>query len=392
MFYVYQDGYNDCGFTSLKNYLATINHDSAYLYLPNPKQEDEMYSFKDLSEYAKTLGFELSAYVSQDKEKLSKDDTLPMLALINEGDRSHLVMVYDVSEQVVSYIDPAEGKKKVDRDYFLSIWDGKMLIVEDFKKKKCPIRKENLLTRKEETLINVMQFSACILLLLGFYFIDNKYPFYLSIIFFACFAIMEIALRSYGIALLKIIDKRVYTDSLKVKEGKMKEFYLTLEKNKSYEISFAMNSIYYIMSIVMIGFVLYINGGFNLYYLLFGLFFALIEAFFLRPYLEKKENELAILEKQINDQDISLIRRIHDSGYRYGKIVLTYRYMMLGISLLGIVLVMALSSVVSVPYVIFYLSINIFFYHNLVNFLGLDKGMRKHRQNVIHQINLTNHK
>ena len=42
--------------------------------------EESLYSFKDLSEYAKTLGFELSAYLSQEKEKLSKDDNLPLLA------------------------------------------------------------------------------------------------------------------------------------------------------------------------------------------------------------------------------------------------------------------------------------------------------------------------
>lgn len=169
----------------------------------------------------------------------------------------------------------------------------------------------------------------------------------------------------------------------------MKEFYITLEQNKRYEVSINLNAIYSVMSVIVVALLIFINGGYSLYYLLFGLFFAFIEVMFLKPYLEKKNQEIQELEENIKDNDLGVIKLAHQKAYEYGKITLLYRYVVLGMTLLGIVLIMALSEVISIPYVIFYLVVNVFFYKNLVAGLSMDGEIKKHRQLRVHQNNLT---
>lgn len=388
MFYVLQEGKKDCGFACLKVLLANVNNDSNYLYLPNPKAEDEAYSFYELIEYASNYGFTLSAYSVSDKENLSLENGLPMLVSISKEGKAHMVMLYKVSKKYVYYFDPSCGKRKMDKESFIDCWNGKLLKFDEFKKKKCAIKRKRLLTNKEELVMDLLEIVAGISITLGLFFTQEKYPFFLPIILFAVFAISEVLLRSYCLYVYRRIDERVYNDSLKVKKGMMKEFFITLENNKQYEVMINLNSIYAVLSVVVIALFLYVSGGFSLYYLLFGLFFAFIEVTFLEPYLLRKNNEISELENTICDDDLGLIKVAHQKAYRYGRISLLYRYVVLGISLLGIVLIMGMSGVISIPYIIFYLCLNIFFYKNLVTGLGMNQRVQKHRQSIVHQINL----
>ena len=388
MFYVLQEDNYDCGFTCLKVLLANVNKDSNYLYLPNPKGSGEVYSFDELMEYASRLGFTLSAYKIADRSTLSLDDGLPMMFSVSKEGKSHMVLVYKVNRKYVYYFEPSSGKKKMKIEEFIELWDCKLLKLDNFQKIPCPHKVNRLLTKKEELAMDLLEILACVSLTLGLCFIDEKYPFYLSIIMFASFAILEILLRSYCLHVFKNIDERTYNDSLNVKEGKMRDFYITLEENKKMEVSLNLNSIYCIMSVMVIIVYLGTIGGYSLYYLFFSVFFAFIEVMFLEPYLMKKNQEILELEANIDDGDFALIKLAHEKAYQYGKMTLAYRYVVLGFTLLGIVLIMALSEVISIPYIIFYLVLNVFFYKNLVSGLSTDEKIKKHRQNIVHQINL----
>ena len=388
MFYVLQEDNYDCGFTCLKVLLANVNKDSNYLYLPNPKGNGEIYSFNELMEYASHLGFTLSAYKIADRSTLSLDDGLPMMFSLSKEGKSHMVLVYKVNRKYVYYFEPSSGKKKMRIEEFIELWDCKLLKLDNFKKIPCPEKVNRLLTKREELVMDILEILACVSLTLGLCFIDEKYPFYLSIIMFASFAILEILLRSYCLYVFKSIDERTYNDSLKVKKGKMRDFYITLEENKKMEVSLNLNSIYSVMSVVVIIVYLGTIGGYSLYYLFFSVFFAFVEVMFLEPYLAKKNQEILELESSIDDGDFALIKLAHEKAYQYGKMTLAYRYMVLGFTLLGIVLIMALSEVISIPYIIFYLCINIFFYKSMVMGLSMDQNIKKHRQNIVHQINL----
>ena len=388
MFYVLQEDNYDCGFACLKSLLASVNHDSNYLYLPNPKEENTIYSFLDLIEIASSYGFTLSPYNVSDKEELALDEGLPMLFSTVRDEKTHMLLVYKVNQKYVYVIDPAVGKKKLKRNEFIALWDGKVLKLDAFSKKACPIKRKPLLTSKEEFMMDLLEIMACICITLGLTFVNEKYPFFLSIVMFASFALLEIFLRVYTLHVFKSIDERTYNDSLKVKKGRMKEFFLTLEDNKRYEVSINLNSIYAVMSIIVVMMIIVINGGYSLYYLLFGILFAFFEVAFLNPYLQNKNAEIQELEMNIGDDDLGLIKIIHEKAYQYGKITLLYRYVVLGITLFGIVLIMALSGVISIPYIIFYLCVNVFFYKNMVCCLSMDENIKKHRQNIVHQINL----
>ncbi|MBO4682877.1 MAG: hypothetical protein J5618_03355 [Bacilli bacterium] len=388
MFYVLQEDNYDCGFTCLKVLLANVNKDSNYLYLPNPKANGEVYSFNELSEYASELGFTLSAYKIADRSTLSLDDGLPMMFSLSRDEKSHMVLVYKINKKDVYYFDPSCGKKKMRIEQFIELWDCKLLKLDNFKRISCPHKVSRLLLKKEEIAMDILEILACLSMALGLCFIDEKYPFYLSVIMFASFAILEILLRSYCLFVFKKIDERTYNDSLKVKKGKMRDFYLTLEENKKMEVSLNLNSIYCIMSVVVIILYLGVIGGYSLYYLFFSILFVFIEVTFIEPYLNKKNQEIIELEANIGDEDFGIIKLAHEKAYQYGKVILAYRYVVLGLTLLGIVLIMALSEVVSIPYIIFYLCLNIFFYKNLVSGLSTDENIKKHRQNIVHQINL----
>lgn len=388
MFYVLQEDNYDCGFTCLKVLLANVNKDVNYLYLPNPKKEKEVYSYYELMEYASSLGFTLSAYLIKEKNELRLDDGLPMLFSTSTNSKAHMLLVYKINKKYVYYFDPHFGKKKMEKKQFIEIWDGGLLKLDDFKKIPCPKKSKRLLSKKEELMMDIFEILASLCLTSGLCFINEKYPFYLPIIMFASFAIFEILLRSYCLYVYKKIDERTYNSELKVKKGRMKEFYLTLENNKKFEVSINLNSIYSVMSVVVIILFIAISGGYSLYYLFFGILFAFIDVMFISPYLAKKNLEIVELEENIDDDNIALIKLAHDKAYRYGKVMLLYRYTVLGISLLGIVLIMALSGVISIPYIIFYLCINTFFYKSLVSGLGMDETIKKHRQSKAHLSNL----
>ena len=388
MFYILQENKSDCGFACLKSMLASANHDHNYLYLTNPKVTEEPYSFFDLMEYSKKLGFDLNAYNVKEKEKLELENSLPILVTSLGEQGNHMLMIYKINKHYIYYVDPALGKRKMKKEIFFEIWNGQLLKLDNFSKKKCETKIQNLLTNREELIMDFLEILSCLSITLGLCFVDKKYPFILPVIMFSLFAIFEILLRSYCIHVYKNIDERVYTDDLKVKKGKLKEFYRTLEENKRYEVSLNLNAIYAVMSVIVISLLLFINGGYSLYYLLFGLFFAFIEVMFLNPYLEKMNQDIQEMEENINDDDFGLIKLAHQKAYKYGKITLLYRYVVLGMTLLGIILIMALSGVISIPYIIFYLVINIFFYKNLVNGLSLERHIKRHRQLRVHQSNL----
>ena len=392
MFYILQDGRNDCGFACLKSLLASVNHDPHYLYLPNPKEEDSPYCFFDLVSYAEELGFNLSAYNVPDKENIALEGKMPVMVSVMLHDHPHMFMIYKVKKHYVYVIDPAIGKKKIKKNDFLEMWDGKLLKLEKSPVRHCPVKRKPLMNKKEEIITDILEIVAGLSVTSGLLFIGEKYPFYLPIIMFALFAIFEILLRSYCIHVFSNIDKRTYDENLKVKKGKLKEFYSTLEENKRYEVTINLNSIYAVISVVVISLAIASSGGYSLYYLVFGLLFAFIDVMFIEPYQFKKNLEILEMESLIGDDDIGLIYRIHQKAYRFGRISLFYRYVVLGITLFGIVLIMAMSGVISIPYIIFYLCVNIYFYKSLVAGLSMDKQIRDHRQKVIHQINLLDNK
>ena len=388
MFYILQEEKNDCGFTCLKSLLATVNKDSHYLYLANPKEEGEVYSFYDLIEYTDKMGFKLEAYNVTDKENIELKNKQPILVSTNLVNRAHMVMVYKISKRYVYYLDPSIGKKKMKKEEFISIWDGRALVLENFEMKKCKERRKPLINKKEEVLMDILEILACLSITSGLLFIGEQYPFFLPIIMFSLFAIFEILLRSYMIHVFNNIDKRTYNDSLKVKEGRFKEFYTTLEEDKRYEVSINLSSIYAVMSVIVISLILASHGGYSLYYLLFSMLFALIEVLFIEPYMARKNQEIQELENNITDGDLGLVHIIHQKAYRFAKITLLYRYVVFGMTLLGIVLIMALSGVISISYIIFYLCLNVFFYKSLVSGLGMNGHIKKHRQLRVHLINL----
>ena len=389
MFYIQQRGKYDCGFTALKVYLANYNDDRAYLYLASPLQEDVPYSFLQLINYAKEYGFNLKAYQIDDKENLSSKEEFPMLFSLSTSSLHHLVMVYKVNRRYVYYLDPCYGKKKVPREEFLSNWDGKLLKIEGEDKKRCPVRVNNLLTIKEKIVISILEFLSFADLLLGIFFIKEDIPLYVPIICLAAFAITEIILRNIILLICRNVDKRVYNPSLMLKRGEMRHFYNLLEENKQLEISLPLNAVYYSLFLPLTIFVIAMNGTLNFYYVLFGVIFALAYIFLLSPYLKKKNKEIVYIEEELKDnEDLSLIKKAHQSSYQYGRIFLYYRYTLLAVSLIGIILIMALSDVISIPYVIFYLVLNVFLYKGIIGLYNLLDQHQRYYQNYLEMINL----
>jgi len=79
-------------------------------------------NFYNLKEAAEKYGFE----VIGKKEDLSKY-TSPVIAQINQNNLLHFVVIYDVNESYVWIMDPAIGKRKINKSDFNNVFTGYIL-------------------------------------------------------------------------------------------------------------------------------------------------------------------------------------------------------------------------------------------------------------------------
>ncbi len=132
------------------------------------------YSLKDLEERMSSFGFDLRFYKSE-KEQFSYpfDKEGPFLALLDEKEGTHMVVVTDINKDEVAYLDPISGQTNVKREKFLSLWNGCWGTLEQYHVVKPP-KKQRIIPIWQNVLSDSLLFLSEIALGFAFAFLDRR--------------------------------------------------------------------------------------------------------------------------------------------------------------------------------------------------------------------------
>ena len=364
MFFISQLGKQDCAFACLKMMLANYHQDKNYLYLPC--EMNKSYSFQEIITIARGYNLELNGVKISSASELFKCESFPIVVTLNRrrGEK-HSVLVLKANHRNVTIFDPELGKRKMNTELFFKEWNLRALLFAKVNKTKCPTQFPDFIAKKDKIILPILQVLSGISLLLGTYFISDKVQFYLPIIFFSLFVVFELLFRNALVNSMKRMDELILDYPIAIDKTTYPEFYKTVEKYRLISLTVIPNFIYSCMIMIFISFILVMNDLVNIAYIILPLALAVVEVFIYNPFFKGKEIELVEKEKGIDDIENDFqfkmkSNEIHDSAYKFALNKNIFNYVEIAIMVFTIALTMALTGVINITYVIFYLCISIF--------------------------------
>ena len=376
MHFISQIGEHDCGYTCLAMLLANYHHDKNYLFL---KHEDREYSFKELIDEAAKYNVELKGVKIPDPFELTNNDTFPIIVVIKlENEARHSVLLLKANTKKVVYYDPAFGKISESFVDFASKWTKHALIVTKYEKTTCDIKPDNFIATRDKITLPIFQILSGASLLLATYFIDRAVVMYLPIIFFVLFFVFELLFRDNLIRAMRRMDTRIDNYEIDVPKGKYHDLFVATEKYRAKALTRTPDIINASLISAFLIFILIINSRMNLIYVALVIFLAFIECFVFTPFLNKKTIEVNKQEQNIQNVDSVeeyqiLANSTRENAYKIGQYRTVFTYVSIGILLFMSILLMAVSDVVNLTYVVFYLCVCLFLRMNIIKVFSFDE-------------------
>ena len=322
MFFISQLGKQDCAFACLKMMLANYHKDRNYLYLPC--NLNRSYSFQDLTVEASKYNMTLLGVKIDNAEELIKCKQFPLIVTLQKKNVRHSVLVVRANAKYVYVYDPDLGKRKIQTEIFLSEWTSRALIVKEFTPTKCPRKFGDFVMKKDKIILPVLQILSGASLLIGTYFLSDQGRYYIPIIFFSLFAILEIIFRWSLVNAMRNMDELINSHEFNVN-----------------------NAIYVFLPMAL----------------------AFIEVFLYKPYFKSKSIEVMEKENELNEVETSYQFKMksgeaHSIAYQLGLNRGVFSYLEIVVLLLTIVVTMTITNTFNITYVVFYLCISFFLKQN----------------------------
>ena len=376
MHFISQIGEHDCGYACLNMMLANYHHDKNYLFL---KHEDRQYSFKELIDIAKTHNLILKGVKITDPFELTKNDRFPIIAVIKlDNGARHSVLLIKANRKKVVYYDPAFGKVSESFVNFVSKWLKTALIVENVTKTSCDTTPDSFIARRDKITLPIFQILSGVSFLLATYFIDRDMAMIMPVIFFLLFFIFELLFRDNLVRAMRRMDAAIERYEIDVSKEK---YHALFEATEKYRLK-ALTRIPEIINATLISaflvFILLINERTNVIYVALTLLLAVVECFVFNPFINKKINDVARQEQFLRDVETAdeyriLVRSTREEAYRIGQYKTVFGYVSIGVLLFASIIMMAITNVVNLTYMVFYLCVCLFLRMNLVKVFSFDE-------------------
>jgi len=395
MYFIPQIGSSDCGFACLKMMLATIHKDSNYLYLPFHERK-EPYSYQQLTALALQYNVEIIGFKVEDEDEIKKNEVFPILvSLDNEAGGKHAVLITKMKCGRVFIADPEKGTYSLSFKQFFRLWGRTGLLIRNYAITPCPILHQETLEKKDYILPFAAQIMTGIFGVLSVYFFDKTTPLIIPLTFLIAFVLCEICLRGSLFKLMRKTDLKIL-DQSDVKIRNYRLFHERFESFKRLMMSMPLNFVYYFMICAFLTFIIILNDPRNMFLIIAPLILAFFDAFYLHDICKKKERELEIEERALfKATDIEAFRQreneLHEKTYQYGKRVLIKKYFFIFVMLIATCGIMIVNEQFSIPFIIFYLSVEFALYTNLNNLFSFPDQRIKYLQakvslsNILHQ-------
>ncbi|MEG1738866.1 MAG: cysteine peptidase family C39 domain-containing protein [Bacilli bacterium] len=380
-YYINQIMEKDCGFASLKMLFSLTSKNTNYLYIPQ-ETRDKAYSFYDLLKIGNKYDFKLTCYHIGEKNDLKKLLKTPFIASISDNNTHHAVVIQKIVMNKLTVYDPKLGIYKMKIEQFLNIWDGNCIVV-----LKRPTKKyasfEKKIYRKCYRITNIiLQIMSSIFLIVGFFFIDEKFHFATPIAFFAAAIISEI--------LQKFMINKFFAnfDDILISELKSRE-QNDISSNLQEIVQYKMSSSFKYSSLIInfissisISVLLIINNATNLYFVLGIFLLKLFDLLIYKPVIEnvKKEIRNKELKIQNNNDAFANYKELGTLSTKLISILNIKKYLAYFVILVLSFVSMAIFNKLSINYLLFQCLMLWFIYDALSNIEGYRNSLYEHRK------------
>lgn len=360
---------HDCGFACLKFLLANFHKCKDYLYLPQ-EEDKKSYSFQDLVKLGDKYGLTLFGFEMSNKKEIEKRMPSPcIVSMYSDKGMKHAVILIKAKKKHFLIFDPIKGKIKMDKREFYALWDGKGLFVSSYTKKKIRLEKETSFLKKERFILSIFQIASIISMVTSIYFVDEKFDFFLPLIFISIFFVFEILSKAYSFKLMSKIDSLYLNSLTNIPSNKIK-FMKRLEKYKVGIINtplklFSSGLLALFLIVVMI-----LNNLYNAVPILIISIIILFEQFFLSPKNKLKIHNINKFERKLNTfKDIDNFKNgyysLHKSTYKLGIITLISKGIILFLIIISNLIVLLITKSISTGHLIFNTCIQYYIYDSI---------------------------
>lgn len=394
MYFISQAGKHDCAFACLSMMLANYHHDKNYLFL---KHEDKQLSFKDLQIIGESYNLKLLGVKIDNVNEIANCRNFPIIVTLKLKDNTrHSVLVYRANKKKIYFFDPARGKMVMSLREFDDKWTKNALIAEKPIRYACPINPPTFIAPRDKISLPLFQVLSGLSLLVGSYFVSKDAFIFLPIIFFSLFIIFELLFRENLIRAMQRMDEEIAKYELDITKEEYYSFYESTEKYRLNAVAFVPNIIFNMLISIFLTIILVMNGAINLIYVLLSFLFAGVESIILEPYFDKQtrqieddETEICIAENDDEFRHYASCAR--EKAYHLGLMKTVLSYLSIGLMLIITILIMALSEVVSITYVVFFLCISVYLksnFNKMFKFTSQEEKCNHFRSKIIHSLKI----
>jgi len=255
----------------------------------------------------------------------------------------------------------------------------------------------DFIDKKDKITIPLWQIISSISLAVGMYFINANSYFFLPIIFLALFIIFELMFRKNLISAMQRMDDNIFNYKIKAEKKEFYDFFKVMEKYRYVSLTIIPNLLYVVLISVFVTMVLVMNSTINIIYVLLSLLLAFIHVYIYLPYQKNKYDEAIEKEAEVKEvenqfQFRSVINTAHESAYKLGLFKNALTYIEIAVLLMSIITVMAVSHIVNITYVIFYLCISVYLKDNFIRLMQYSDSSEDYNNQLaklLHYIDLS---
>ena len=170
------------------------------------------------------------------------------------------------------------------------------------------------------------------------------------------------------------MDDQVFIHKLTAKKEEYFEVYRTLEKYRFVALTIIPNFLYTILLSIFVTAILIMNGAINAVYIILSLALAVIHVYVYMPYFKRKSNEIMEQENELREAENEFefhyaIDKAHNAAYQLGISKNAFTYLEIAVLLMSIITIMAVSGIINIVYVVFYLCITVYLKDNFIRLL-----------------------
>lgn len=357
-YYIKQIGEKDCAFACLKMLMAIVYKKRDFLFYPQIKI-DQSYSFKEIIDVAAQEGITLIGFRYAAKNDILKQTNLPLLIPIYKNGISHMVLVKKIKGKKIVIYDPIDGIVNYKYDDLLSVWGGEALEVSNKTGSSFRFRNKQFFPKGLSYLTIIFQVLSFASLFAGLFFINDKYPFIISVLLLATYIVFEIIYNRLLIESMRTFDRNAFPYLIENSTKSFKDKYISMNNYKislfGAPLQIITSGIILIAGVTIVG----LNNYLNL--IVVSLIFVITFLFklFETKVINRRKNNSAFIEqkmfmttsKEELEKEFNLLQK---EVYKETFFFSSKKYLILFIAAIFSLILSSLSGAISINFVLFH--------------------------------------